>query len=84
LGEFFAFWPVGQLFFENDKGSAKFGLLVNNIKFIYVLILTKKIGVYYILGDFVTNSSGHPAKRLGQRPVLKSSCGQRSLTAPFD
>jgi hypothetical protein len=28
---------------------------------IYALVLTKKIGMGYILGDFLTNSSGHPA-----------------------
>jgi hypothetical protein len=35
------------------------GPLFSTIKVTYALILTKK-GLGYILGDFLTNSSGHP------------------------
>jgi hypothetical protein len=36
------------------------GLLLSTVKVMKALILTKN-GVGYILGDFFTNSSGHPA-----------------------
>jgi hypothetical protein len=48
-------------FFENDKSS-----VISWASFFhgtsYVFILTKNV-LGYILGDFFTNSSGHPAQR---------------------
>jgi hypothetical protein len=62
LGEFS---PIRHLFTlgsssENDKSSPNFGICTFQEGKIDVLVLTKN-GMGYILGDFFTNSSGHPA-----------------------
>jgi hypothetical protein len=62
LGDFFTSWATfffGQ-FFENHRSSTTFSSALFLVK-IYLLILTKNVLVH-ILGDFVTNSSGHPGR----------------------
>jgi hypothetical protein len=67
LGEFS---PIGRLFvlvrfFLMTEKARNFGLLSPK----YVSILTKNM-FGYILGDFITNSSGHP----GPIPLVRAHC----------
>jgi hypothetical protein len=68
IGRIFAYWAIvyfGQ-FSENYRSSPQLrGYFFHDQ--CYALILTKKI-LGYILGDFITNSSGH------------SVCGDKSFT----
>jgi hypothetical protein len=57
IGRIFANWAIlyfGQ-FFENHTSSPYFGILCSTVSSGYASILTK-----YVLGNFSTNSSGHP------------------------
>jgi hypothetical protein len=54
---------IGQLFFLITELAHFFGLLFPQ-RTSYVFILTKN-GLGYILGDFFTNSSGHPGRHVG-------------------
>jgi hypothetical protein len=53
----------GQLF-ENFRGSLLFGAILSHGKSC-ALILAKKNCARFILGEFFTNSSGHPAGHRG-------------------
>jgi hypothetical protein len=60
------FSPIGLLFslgsfLKNKKSSQNFYAYFIYSKS-YVLILTKSV-LAYILGDFLTNSSGHPGRQ---------------------
>jgi hypothetical protein len=58
LGRFIKITDVAQ---KLHKVKVKFGYFFVSLE--YALILTKN-GFGYILGDFVTNSSGHPGFKL--------------------
>jgi hypothetical protein len=67
----FDFWQL----FENYRRSKNFGLLFN---YMYKLCVNfdLKTGLGYILGDFFTNSSGHPdygTEKSGKCPKILSS-----------
>jgi hypothetical protein len=50
-------FPLG-VFFENDKKDNFFCYFTHGNSYVSILI---KHGLGYILGEFFTNSSGHPA-----------------------
>jgi hypothetical protein len=67
LGDFLSLGPLfsSGIFMKNTISILKFGSPFFHGKS-YVLIW-KKIGFGHILGDFLTNSSGHPASKADRR-----------------
>jgi hypothetical protein len=65
IGRNFAFWAIVKicLCFENYITSAKF--LATFFHGTNTVLILAKYGLGYILGDFFTNSSGHPGTCVG-------------------
>jgi hypothetical protein len=68
VGRIFACCAI-VYFFEKYRNSPKIRATLSHRRS-YVLILTK-IGLGYVLGDFSTNSSGHPGRCSQNEPIVK-------------
>jgi hypothetical protein len=61
IGRIFAYWAIvyfGAVFLK--KYIRSFRAIFSTVKFMCYIILTEN-GLGHILGDFLANSSGHPA-----------------------